>query len=140
MNFIIKSRSLRYIAAAKEEWSYPDKHVSKSHWNTFGDGYLLMPDPRALVPGGDITIGYRDGTSRSFDPYGHRPWQPGFGQESSREKESGSLFRFQGEFARLYGPCRRGRSFAFDRLDNERDDDDFHQYHLRLDKQGKRRR
>ena len=39
INFIIKSRAHRYVAAAKEEWLYPDRHVSKSQWNVFGDGY-----------------------------------------------------------------------------------------------------
>lgn len=41
---------------------------------------------------------------------------------------------FQGEFARLYGPFRRGRSFNFDRLDDERDDDDYHKCHLNLER------
>jgi Protein of unknown function (DUF4238) len=48
VNFIIKSRALRYVAAAKDEWLYPDVYVSKSQWNEFGDGYLLMPDPRPI--------------------------------------------------------------------------------------------
>ena len=45
INFIIKSRAFRYIAAAKEEWLHPEEYVSKSQWPVFGDGYLLMPDP-----------------------------------------------------------------------------------------------
>lgn len=132
INFIIKSRARRYIAAGKEEWLYPENYVSKSDWNTFGHGYLLMPDPRAVYLGGDIYIGYKDGSSTAFDPYGRRPWQAGFGKDSASDGKT--LFRFQGEFARLFGPYRRGRSFNFDRLDNERDDDSFHQYHLSLEK------
>jgi hypothetical protein len=99
-----------------------------------------MPDPRAITLGGEVMIGFDDGRATSFDPYGRRPWQPEYGKESARETESKSLYRFQGEFARLYGPYRRGRSFFADRLDNERDSDDFHQYHLRLEKQGRARR
>ena len=34
----------------------------------------------------------------------------------------------------FFGPYRRGRSFTFDKLDKERDDDAFHQYHLSLEK------
>jgi hypothetical protein len=132
INFIIKSRARRFIGAAKEEWLFPEKFISKSNWYVFGQGYLLMPDPRAVHLGGDVYMGFKDGSSTAFDPYGRRPWQPGFGKDSASDGKT--LYRFQGEFARLFGPFRRGRSFNFDRLDDERDDDEFHQYHLRLEK------
>lgn len=134
INFIIKSRALRYIAAAEKDWLYPDKYVSKSNWNLFGDGYLLMPDPRAISLGGEIIIGHRDGSASAYDEYGRRPWQPDYSKEDKSHEEHDSFYRFQGEFARLYGFCRRGRTFAFMNLDNERDDDKFHQYHLSLEK------
>ncbi len=140
INFIIKSRALRYIAAAKEEWLYPDKYISKSKWNSFGDGYLLMPDPRGVDFSGEIVIGYRSGRSTAFDPYGRRPWQPGFGRESKNMDEFETLYRFKGEFARRYGPYRRGRAFNHGHFDDEFDDDEFHQYHLSLEKKRKRRR
>jgi len=41
---------------------------------------------------------------------------------------------FQGEFARLFGPYRRGRSFGHMSLDDERDSDDYHRYHLGLER------
>lgn len=134
INFIIKSRALRYIAAANKEWLYPENHVSKSEWHTFGDGYLLMPDPRGVVFSREIVIGYQDGRSTAFDPYGRRPWQTGFDREGKSMDEFDTLERFKGEFARLYGPYRRGRAFSVDSLDKERDSDDFQQYHLGLEK------
>ncbi len=137
INFIIKSRALRYVAAARPEWLYPEKFVSKSQWNVFGDGYLLMPDPRGVRFGGEIVIRYRDGRATSFDAYGRRPWQPGYNREFESQSEFSSLQRFQGEFARLYGPRRRGRSFAFMQLDPETDDEDFHRYHLGLEEKYK---
>jgi hypothetical protein len=133
INFIIKSRARRFSGAGKEEWLFPERHVSRSSWNSFGCGYLLMPDPRAVHLGGDVYIGFKDdGSSTAFDPYGRRPWQSGFAKDSASDGKT--LFRFQGEFARLFGPFRRGRSFNFDRLDDERDDDWFHQCHLKLEK------
>jgi hypothetical protein len=45
-----------------------------------------------------------------------------------------TLYRFKGEFARLFGPVRRGRSYEFGDLSKERDDDSMHQYHLSLEK------
>ncbi|MCX5905253.1 MAG: DUF4238 domain-containing protein [Proteobacteria bacterium] len=133
INFIIKSRAYRYIGAAEAEWLYPEKHVTKSDWYQYGNGYLLMPDPRSATYGGEIIIGHRDGTASAFDEYGHRPLEEGYRDEVD-EKDWGTFHRFQGEFARLFGPYRRGRAFNTMRLDKERDDDDFYQYHLRLEK------
>ncbi len=141
INFIIKSRAYRYIAAAREDWLYPEKHVSKSDWYNYGHGYLCMPDPRAVVYGGQLIIGHRDGTVSAFDEYGRRPWQEGFKDfKSGVDEEWYTLHRFQGEFARLFGPYRRGRAFNAMRLDNERDDDEFHRYHLKLEKEYRMRK
>jgi hypothetical protein len=137
INFLIKSRALRYVAAGREEWLYPERHVSKSDWARYGHGYLLMPDPRSVPFHGEIMIGFKDGTSTAYDEYGRRPGQPGYRQNRDSKGKSiewNTFHRFQGEFARLFGPFRRGRSFAFDRLDPERDDDDYHKYHLSLEK------
>jgi len=134
INFIIKSRAFHYIGAAKEEWLYPEKYVSKSNWNMYGNGYLCMPDPRTIHLGGEIFWGNYDGTGGSVDEYGRRPWEKDYGKEGKTLEEADSLERFQGEFARLSGPYRRGRTFEFMNLDKERDDDDFHQYHLNLEK------
>ena len=133
INFILKSRALRYVAATKEEWLYPETHVSKSDWSTFGHGYLLMPDPRPINLGGEILIGYRGGGSGAFDAYGRRPWQPDYDRESKELAEGPSLDRFKGEFARLFGPYRRGRAFPHGDMDKERDNDDFYEYHLSLE-------
>jgi Protein of unknown function (DUF4238) len=140
INFIIKSRALQYVAAANEEWLYPEKHVSKSDWNVFGDGYLLMPDPRPVTFSGEITIGFADGRATSFDAYGRRPWQRDFGREYKSMDEWDTLQRFKGEFARLCGPYRRGRSFAHAIVEPERDDDDYHRYHLGLEAKYRRRK
>lgn len=57
---------LRSSAAAEREWLYPETRVSKSDWTTFGDGYLLMPDPRPVHLGGEIFIGYEGGGSAAL--------------------------------------------------------------------------
>ena len=135
INFIIKSRAYKYIASAQEDWLYPERYVSKSDWHNYGYGYLCMPDPRAVVYGGQLLIGHNDGTASAFDEYGRRPWQKGFKDfKSGVDEEWYTLHRFQGEFARLFGPYRRGRAFNAIHLDNERDDDKFHKYHLELEK------
>ena len=130
INFIIKSRALRYIAAAQKEWLFPEQYVSKSDWKSFGGGYLLMPDPRSMHLGGEVIIGWKDGSATGYDEYGRRPWEPGYATESRGLAEAATFYRFQGEFARLFGPRRRGRSFETMRLDPEVDDAEFHQSHL----------
>jgi hypothetical protein len=138
INFIIKSRALRYLAAAKEEWLYPEKYVTKSDWHEYGHGYLLMPDPRSITYSGEIMIGHQDGSVTAFDEYGHRPWQKGFRDGRRTDADWETFHRFQGEFARLFGPYRRGRAFNSMRLDNEFDRAEYHQYHLKLEQQYKK--
>lgn len=136
LNFIIKSRAYRYVAAAREDWLYPERYISKSDWAKFGHGYLCMPDPRGVQYGGEVMIGFNDGTATAFDEYGRRPGQAGFRVGRSGVGADWTTFlRFQGEFARLFGPLRRGRAFNAMMLDNERDEDEYHQYHLRLEKE-----
>jgi hypothetical protein len=135
INFIIKSRAHRYMGAAKEEWLYPEKYITKSDWYQYGNGYLLMPDPRSMTYGGEIFIGHSDGTVSAFDEYGHRPWQKEYRDGNHGVgKDWHTFHRFKGEFARLFGPYRRGRAFWGARLDNECDSDEYHQYHLELEK------
>jgi len=130
INFITKARSLRYIAAAKEEWLYPERFVSKSDWAKYGNGYLFMPDPRSIHLGGTVMWGGGPGPGGAVDTYGRPPWDPDFEKEGTSEGET--LQRFQGEFAHMVGPDRRGRGFSFGQLDKERDSDDYHAYHLGL--------
>jgi len=134
INFIIKSRAYRYVAAGAEDWLYPEKFVSKSDWSRFGHGYLLMPDPRGIHIGGEILMGFKDGRVLGMDEYGRRPWDRDYNKESKNQSETDTLQWFQGEFANLFGPYRRGRSGQFGDIDKERDSDEFHQYHLSLQK------
>ncbi|MFC1491415.1 DUF4238 domain-containing protein [Nitrospinota bacterium] len=133
-NFIIKRRALRYVAAAEKEWLYPEKYLVHIDWTKIGEGYLFMPDPRSINLGGEVVIGYEDGRSDAYSEYGHKPWQSGFRDDKRREAEAETLHAFQGEFARLYGPKRRGRSFCFSHLDKEEDSPDFHDLHLEYDR------
>lgn len=140
INFIIKSRALRYIAAGKEEWLYPDKYISKSGWPNYGNGHLLMPDPRTIHLGGEVIMGYKNGTFTSFDEYGRRPWEKDYNKESKTFEESSTLDRFKGEFARLYGPKRRGRTFLVPQIESEEVSHELHQYHLKLDQKHAKRK
>lgn len=134
INFIIKSRAYRYVAAAKEEWLYPEKYVSEPDWSKYGNGYLLMPDPRGVTYTSGIFFGNKNGTGSAFDEYGRRPGEAGYRiDRDGADADWDTSHQFQGEFARLFGPYRRGRAFNYVNLDNERDTDEFHKYHLSLE-------
>lgn len=132
INFITKSRALQYVAAGKEEWLYPERFVSRSDWNTYGDGLLLMPDPRGVVYESETIIGKKDGTYDAFDEYGRKPWEPGYsGHDQPGQDDFSTLERFKGDFAYIFGPKRRGRSASFGGdLDEAEDGEEYHRYHL----------
>lgn len=140
INFVIKMRAYRYIAAANKDWLYPEKYLQTQYWNRLGKGYLLMPDPRSVTFSSEIVIGYKDNRSDWFDAYGRKPWQRGYNDKNQHDEEWETFHAFQGEYARIFGPKRRGLSHEFHRLDNEEDDPDYHKYHLSLEHKFKKNR
>jgi hypothetical protein len=113
INMIIKRRAYRYIAGAKREWLYPERYVSTDHWKKLGDGYLLMPEPRLVVMGGEILIGYTSGHHDAFSEYGHKPWQKGYKDAERERRETEGLHRFQAEWAVLRGERYTAEDFNF---------------------------
>jgi len=59
INFILKSRARRFIAAPKKEWLYPEIAV-KSSWSEMGH-ILLPPENELWHFGGEIYVGGSDG-------------------------------------------------------------------------------
>jgi len=87
INYIIKKRALKYIAGGQKEWLFPEYKIPLENWNKFGDSYLLMPDPRSLHFGGEITIGYSNKRYDWFDEYGRKPWQAGYDDKTQHDEE-----------------------------------------------------
>src|ERR1051325_1246115 len=132
INYIVKCRASRYIAAAAEEWLYPEKHI-RCAWRTLGDEFLLMPDPRSVQFSGMMMAGHADGRTSAWDEYGFRPWQRGFDDRRRSAEEWRMFYRFRGEFARRFGPVRRGRAYHVLQLDPERDSAEQHASNLRYE-------
>lgn len=139
INYITKIRAERYVAARKKEWLYPEEKVTPSLWPNLGDSYLLMPDPRSVTYSTTTIVGYEDGRAEAMDEYGRRPGQKGYSGDTSNREDWNSFLAFQGEYARRFGPKRRGRSFEHNRISNEEDSADFHAYHLGLEKTYRKR-
>ena len=132
INFIIKSRSFRFVAGGEEEWLFPERYISKSDWSHFGFGYLLMPDPRCVPRSSGVLFGFKGGGSTGYDEYGRRPGDPGYTPDAKRNWSK--FNRFQGEYARLFGPRLRGRTFEFGKLSPEEDSDFMHQAYLQQER------
>lgn len=133
INYIIKKRAYRYIAAAKKEWLYPEKNISTHYWNKLGNGYLLMPDPRSVTFSSEVVFGYKNRRADWFDAYGRKPWHSDYDNKNESDIEWNTFHAFQGEFARVFGPMRRGLSYESCQLDEVEDSADYHAYHLSLE-------
>ena len=139
INYVIKNRAYRYVAAAKKEWLYPESKIPSECWDNLGGGYLFMPDPRSISFSSEVIFGYDNKRADFFDEYGRKPWQPDYDNKSDRDKEWISFHAYQGEFARVFGPKRRGVAFEFGNIDHSEDSPDYHAYHLRLEKENKQK-
>lgn len=127
MNFILKNKAQRYVAAYKEDWLYPEKYINPADWKNFGDGLLMLPDPRSLNIGGEVFVGFNNGTTYAQDQWGRPP-----GDSKPSHVEFDTLHRIQGIFANRFGAVRRGRSLEFGSLEDAEESPTMHEYHLSL--------
>ncbi len=125
INFILKNKAQRYVAAYKEDWLYPERYVNSAEWKDFGDGLLMLPDPRSLNVGGDVFVGFSDGTSYAQDQWGRPP-----DDTRPTDQEWDTLHRIQGIFANKFGPRRRGRSFDLGSFESAEDTPGMHELFL----------
>jgi hypothetical protein len=108
VNYILKKRAVRYIAAAEEEWLYPERHASTTDWGKLDNDWFLFPHLWKVPFHREIVIGHRDGRASAWDEYGRRPWQHGFKDERQRDREWGTC-----ELAkRVWAKKRAGKSRA----------------------------
>lgn len=67
INLVILSRAKQYVAAGRPEWLYPDQNCRLS-WEDIAK--ILLPRDGVWKFGGDMYIGYEDGTSAYRDKFG----------------------------------------------------------------------
>lgn len=68
INRILKARAGKYIAASDKAWLEPDK-LSSEPWQRLGR-ILLPPSDELWHFGGEIYVGYKDGTTHYQDQFG----------------------------------------------------------------------
>jgi len=68
LNHILKSRARRYIAAREREWLYPERTITRA-WGDIAS--ILLPKSDELWRfGGEIYVGYKDGSTHFQDEFG----------------------------------------------------------------------
>ena len=70
VNYILKSRARQYVAAANKEWLYPDAKVT-GRWKDLA-AVLLPPKDELFHFGGEIYVGYKDGSTTYQDEFGRK--------------------------------------------------------------------
>jgi hypothetical protein len=108
INLILKKHATRYVAAAEDEWLYPERQATTTDWSKLDDDWFLLPHPYKVDFSGGIVAGFRDGSSWAADEYGRRPGDPGYENKKQRQKEWDAHLRAQREWATK----RAGRSVA----------------------------
>lgn len=83
INFIIKTRARRYIAASEKDWLYPENTVD---WSKLGE-VLLPPDHELFHFGGEVYVGYKDGSSSYQDAFGRTSPENKYLKKSNEKNE-----------------------------------------------------
>ena len=95
INFIIKKRARRFIAAGEKEWLYPEKQFHKTLWNKLGDQFFLMPDPRKMQFSTEFVMGFEGGGGFGVDEYGRPPNRKDVDVKALRDREWNTFHKHQ---------------------------------------------
>lgn len=108
LNYMLKRRATRYIAAAEEDWLYPERNVSTKEWAKLEDDWFLLPNLYKVPFHAEIRVGYADGSVWAMDEYGRQPNNRKFRDKQLHDKEWNTRERAKREWVVL----RRGKSVA----------------------------
>ncbi|MBF0621188.1 MAG: DUF4238 domain-containing protein [Magnetococcales bacterium] len=67
INYLLKKRAKKYIASENKEWLYPEK-LFTGEWKDIAE--ILLPKDDLWLFGGDMYLGYDDGSTYYQDAYG----------------------------------------------------------------------
>jgi uncharacterized protein DUF4238 len=132
INFILKTRATRYIAASKKEWLTPERNISTTDWAKLDDDWFLFPHLYKVPFSQEIILGYKHGPPLIQDEYGRRPNHPKYKDERQRDREWDRHQQAQQAWARK----RAGKSVAHIHPDGREDEvaDHFMQEYLQRER------
>jgi hypothetical protein len=90
INYILKKRATRYVAAAQRDWLFPEEQVSTRDWHLLDYDWFLLPHLWKIHFTTGIAAG-GDGWGWAADEYGWRPWQRGY-QDKKRQALEHELY------------------------------------------------
>lgn len=67
INYLLKRRARKYIAAGEKDWLHPERLYS-GDWSAIGK--ILLPRDELWRFGGEIYVGYKDGSTHYQDEFG----------------------------------------------------------------------
>jgi hypothetical protein len=108
INYILKRRATRYVAAVDREWLYPERRVSTTEWSALDDDWFLLPHLWKVGFTGGIYAGGTNGPTFAADEYGRHPGQRRFQDKKQRDIEWFQHLRSREE----WGKKRVGKSRA----------------------------
>jgi hypothetical protein len=115
INVILKRRASRYIAAADEDWLYPERAASTTDWSKLDHDWFLFPHLYKVPFKTGIMAG-GNGHSWAQDEHGRSPFHPRYNDEQQRGKEWKRHIEARHEWAKK----RQGRSLAHvDRMNHD---------------------
>jgi hypothetical protein len=108
INYVLKSRARRYIAAGRRDWLYPEAKLRSTRWNKLGDlaKHFLHPDPRKVSFSTDVLMEYKDGSAWGTDEYGRLPIEDAE-VKRLRDHEWRTFHRAQQSWDTIYGELSR---------------------------------
>jgi hypothetical protein len=100
INYVLKARARRFVGAANRDWLFPERTFDGA-WQNFSE--VLLPKDELWHFGGEIYVGYKDGSVRYQDAFG-------------RTSPAHEYLRRKGDIPRSPGanapcPCGSGRKF-----------------------------
>ncbi len=118
INYILKARARKYIAAAKKEWLFPEVDIQAS-WSQLGQ-VLLPPKDELYHFGGEIYVGYKDGTTHYQDAFGRTTGELSYLKKPERKDKIGPNELCICGSGKKYKKCCRGKKPADMPLTTER--------------------
>ena len=100
INYILKKRATRYVAAVDREWLYPERAVSMTEWSALDDDWFLLPHLWKVSFTTGIFAGGDNGPTFAADEYGRHPWERRYDDERQRDREWVQHIRSREEWAK----------------------------------------
>ena len=117
INLILKKRTARYVAAAEEEWLYPERRISAG-WARLDDDWFLFPNLWKVPFATKMIVGWNNRPPWVFDAHGRTPAHRQYGDSLQHDRDWNTRFDAQREWAKR----RAGRSLAH--VDNHSREDE----------------